>query len=124
MSAPKAPACANNRRKSASKQITELRRPDGKGPDHGATSLPLIGTAYCYLNVKLMARTAQRLGRTEDQKHYTELADRIRSALNERFLNTQTAQYESATQTSYVLPVAFGLVPDEILPRSHSEPRG
>jgi alpha-L-rhamnosidase len=27
--------------------------------------------------------------------------------------NPQTAQYESATQTSYVLPLAFGMVPDE-----------
>jgi alpha-L-rhamnosidase len=90
---------------------------DGKGNDHGATSLPLIGTAYCYLNVKLMARTARRLGKTEDEKHYTDLAAKIRDAFNQRFFNSQTAQYESATQTSYVVPLAFGMVPDESRPR-------
>ena len=90
---------------------------DGKGGDEGATSHPLIGTAYCYLNVKLMARAAQRLGKTEDEKHYTDLAARIRDGFNQRLFNPQTAQYESATQASYVLPLAFGLVPEESRPR-------
>ena len=93
---------------------------DGKehdGKDRGATSRPLIGTAYCYLNVKLMARAAQRLGKTEDEKHYTDLAAKIRDGFNRRLFNPQTAQYESATQTSYVLPLAFGLVPEDSRPR-------
>jgi alpha-L-rhamnosidase len=90
---------------------------DGKGSDRGATSKPLIGTAYCYLNVKLMAREAQRLGRTDDAEHYTALAAKIREGFNRRLFNPQTAQYESATQASYVLPLAFGLVPDESRPR-------
>jgi alpha-L-rhamnosidase len=93
---------------------------DGKnrdGKDRGATSRPLIGTAYCYLNVKLMARAAQRLGKREDEEHYTDLAARIRDGFNKRLFNPQTAQYESATQTSYVLPLAFSLVPDEFRPR-------
>jgi len=33
------------------------------------------------------------------------------------FREGETAQYEGATQTSYVLPLAFGLVPDESRPR-------
>jgi alpha-L-rhamnosidase len=90
---------------------------DGKGKDEGATSLPLIGTSYCYLNVKLMARTAQRLGKPEDEKHYTDLAAKIRDGFNQRFFNPQTSQYESATQASYVLPLAFGLVQDESRPK-------
>ncbi len=90
---------------------------DGKGKDHGATSMPLIGTAYCYLNAKLMARTADRLGKTDDEQHYAELAAGIRDGFNKRFFNPQTAQYESATQTSYVLPLAFGMVPEELRSR-------
>ena len=90
---------------------------DKKGGDVGATSHPLIATAYCYLNVKLMARAAERLGKPEDEKHYTDLAARIRDGFNQRLFNPQTAQYESATQASYVLPLAFGLVPEESRPR-------
>ena len=90
---------------------------DGKGPDHGATSQALIGTAYSYLNVKLLARTAQRLGKPDDEKYYSDLAAKIRDGFNQRFFNSQTARYESATQTSYVLPLAFGLVPEDSRPR-------
>jgi alpha-L-rhamnosidase len=60
-----------------------------------------------------MARTAQRLGKTEDEQHYSDLAAKIREGFNRRLFNPQTAQYEGATQTSYVLPLAFGLVPEE-----------
>jgi alpha-L-rhamnosidase len=87
---------------------------DARGPDNGSTSRPLVGTAYCYINAKLMARTAQRLGKTEDAQHYIEAAAEIREGFNNRFLNPQTAKYESETQTSYVLPLAFGLVPDDL----------
>ena len=90
---------------------------DGKGHDSGATSKPLVGTAYCYLNVKLMARAAQRLGMAQDEKHYADLAAKIRQGFNKRLFNPQTARYESATQASYVLPLAFGLVPDQSRPR-------
>src|SRR5262249_4392777 len=85
--------------------------------DSGTTSKPLIGTAYCYLNIRLMARAAARLGNKADEQHYSELAARVRDAFNQRFFHSQNAQYESATQTSYVLPLAFGLVPDESRPR-------
>jgi alpha-L-rhamnosidase len=86
---------------------------DARGSDKGATSPPLIGTAYCYLNVKLLARAARRLGKTEDEEHYSDLCAKIRAGFNQRLFNPQTAQYESASQTSYVLPLAFGLVPEE-----------
>jgi len=90
---------------------------DGRHPDTGSTSKPLVGTAYCYLNAKLMARTAQRLDKSEDQEHYAEAAANIRVGFNKRFLNPRTATYESETQTSYVLPLAFGLVPDDLRPK-------
>jgi alpha-L-rhamnosidase len=61
-----------------------------------------------------MARSAQRLGRSQDAECYAEVAGRVRDGFNKRFLNPQTAKYESETQTSYVLPLAFGLVPDDL----------
>jgi len=87
---------------------------DARHPDTGSTSRPLVGTAYCYLNARLMARTAQRLGRAEDEKQYADVAAKIFQGFNNRFLNRQTAKYESETQTSYVLALAFGLVPEDL----------
>ena len=79
--------------------------------------MALIGTAYCYLNVKLMARTAQRLGKTQDQEHYAEIASKICDGFNQRLFDRSTAQYDSGTQTSYVLPQAFGMVAEEFRSR-------
>jgi alpha-L-rhamnosidase len=90
---------------------------DARHRDTGSTSKPLVGTAYCYLNAKLMARTAQRLGKAENEKQYTEVAAKIREGFNNRFLNRQTAKYGSETQTSYVLALAFGLVPEDLRPK-------
>ena len=73
---------------------------DGKGSDRGATSRPLIGTAACYLNTKLMARGEQRPGKRDDEKHYTDLAARIRDGSNQRLFNRLTAQCDGAAQAS------------------------
>lgn len=77
----------------------------------GATSRSLISTSYHYNNVLLASRIAKLLGKTEDEIHYAELANNIKTGFNDRFFDPKTNTYESKTQTSYVLPLAFGLVP-------------
>ena len=86
----------------------------GRGkPVQGATSRPLMGTAYFYRNCRIVERAARLLGHTDDQKYFAALADRVRAAFNQRFFDAASGTYESKTQCSYVLPLAFGLVPDE-----------
>ena len=83
----------------------------GEREPTGATSRPLISTSYYYNNVMITASIAQLLGKTEDEIYYTNLSERIKAGFNNRFFDPQTNTYESATQCSYVLPLAFGLVP-------------
>lgn len=84
----------------------------GNGRNAGSTSRPLIGTAYFYRNCRIVERAAMVLGKTEDEQRFRELAERVREGFNRRFFNSQTKMYESETQCSAVLPLAFGLVPD------------
>ncbi len=79
----------------------------------GATSGALISTSYYYNNVMITARIANLLGKAEDENYYANLARRIKVGFNNRFFDSKTNTYESATQCSYVLPLAFGLVPPE-----------
>ena len=81
--------------------------------NHGATSRPLMGTAYLYNNCRIVERGARILGKSEDEKYFKKLADRIHVGFNRRFFDKKTGAYESATQCSSVLPLAFGLVPKE-----------
>jgi alpha-L-rhamnosidase len=81
--------------------------------NHGATSRPLMGTAYLYNNCRIVERAARILNKTDDEKYFRQLADRIYAGFNRRFFDAKTGTYESETQCSSVLPLAFGLVPKD-----------
>ncbi|HET6453434.1 MAG TPA: alpha-L-rhamnosidase C-terminal domain-containing protein, partial [Armatimonadota bacterium] len=53
------------------------------------------------------------LGRNDDATRYNDLADHVRVAFNAKFFNSMTDVYDNGTQTSSVLPLAYGLVPDD-----------
>jgi alpha-L-rhamnosidase len=59
-----------------------------------------------------MEQYATLLGKTDDAKRYASLADEFKTAFNAKFLKRELGQYDNGTQTSCVLPLAFGLVPD------------
>ncbi len=78
------------------------------------TSGSLMSTAVFYHDLRLMARSARLLGKkTADAEHFETLAARIKVAFNHRFYNAELGCYDNGTQTSCVLPLAFGLVSDE-----------
>jgi alpha-L-rhamnosidase len=91
--------------------------PDADGKlrryEFGATSGPLISTAYHYNNCRIMERMAGILGKTTDQQQYADLAAKVKTGFNNRFFDPKTGKYWSGTQCAYVLPLAFGMVPDE-----------
>ena len=76
------------------------------------TDRALLATAYFYADARLMARYAARLGLAEDAQHFTTLAAGLKEAFNKRFFNASAGHYDNGSQTSCVLPLAFGLVPD------------
>jgi alpha-L-rhamnosidase len=75
---------------------------------------PLIATAFFYHDLRLMERYATLLGRTDDARQFHNQADRIKLAFNREFLDRQDGQYGNGTQTSGILPLAFGLTPDDM----------
>lgn len=78
------------------------------------TDTTLLATAYFYHDCKLMENYATMLGKDADAQQYGGLADKLKAAFNDKFLDRAKGQYSNGTQTSCVLPLAFGLVPDEM----------
>ena len=76
------------------------------------TDKALLATAYFYHDARLMARYATLLGKSEDAQRFTDLAEKLKAAFNGKFFHADTGQYDNGSQTSCVLPLAFGLVPD------------
>ncbi|HYG33944.1 MAG TPA: family 78 glycoside hydrolase catalytic domain [Clostridia bacterium] len=77
------------------------------------TDKALLATAYFYKDALLMAQYAKVLGKPADVKHFQMLAEELNKAFNDKFYNAEAGYYDNGSQTSCVLPLAFGLVPPE-----------
>lgn len=85
---------------------------DGSQRREGATSKELIGTAFYAHSARLMERIAGILGKPEDASRYRELWMEARAAFRRRFVEAD-GTVAGGTQTSYVLALAFDLLPEE-----------
>ncbi|HET7626583.1 MAG TPA: glycoside hydrolase family 78 protein [Verrucomicrobiae bacterium] len=81
------------------------------------TDKTLLATSFFYHDYRLMAGYAKMLGKTDDARTFERQAEKIKATFNEKFLDRERGQYSNGTQTSCVLPLAFGLVPDEFKAR-------
>jgi len=77
------------------------------------TSSAVIGTAYFYTELKLMAKFAKLLGKEQDAVEYLKKAEVMKIAFNDNFLDKANVQYSNNSHTTNILALAFGLVPDE-----------
>ena len=78
------------------------------------TDKALLATSYFYYDLRLMGKYAKQLGKTEDAARWEKLAEDFKVAFNKKFLDRKKDQYSNGTQTSCLLPLAFGLVPDDM----------
>ena len=76
------------------------------------TPIALTVTAEYYWQVTVISQIADILGKSEDAKRFSELAEKIKNAFNLKFLNQTTNQYGSGSQTSNALPLYVKLVPE------------
>ncbi len=85
---------------------------DGTDPTddrQGGTPKDLIGTAFFQYSASLVSRMARAVGRDADAARYADLASRVRAAFRKRFVSAD-GLLAGATQTSFVLPLHFGLL--------------
>jgi alpha-L-rhamnosidase len=73
----------------------------------------LLSSAYFYEDLHLMGRAASLLGKEDDARQFAEQAEALKGAFNRHFFDATTGKYSNDSQTSSVLPLAFGIVPPE-----------
>jgi alpha-L-rhamnosidase len=74
----------------------------------------LIASAYYYKLLSYMQRFAKLTGKDADIKEYTELADKMRTAFQNKFYNSTRHNYSNNTITANLLPLYFGICPDSL----------
>jgi alpha-L-rhamnosidase len=74
----------------------------------------LISSAFYYQLLGIMKKFAKIASADSDIEHYNDLSERISKAFNAKYLNAATNTYANNTVTANVLPLAFGLVPENL----------
>lgn len=85
-------------------------------PD-GHTEHDFIATAYFAYSSSLLSKAAGVLGKKEDEKYYSEVFEKIKKVFNHEYV-TPAGRIGTNSQTSYVLPLMFGLLPDDVRPKA------
>ncbi|WBQ02820.1 alpha-L-rhamnosidase [Kribbella sp. CA-293567] len=91
--------------------------PDGPPPEDRR----LTGTAYLHRAVVAAAEIGEILGHPEEVDRLRKAARELADGLNRAFLDREAGSYRTASdpdyrQTSNALPLAFGLVPSDLVP--------
>ncbi len=71
----------------------------------------LTATAHFFQAAKLSERLARVLGRTREAERHAALAERIRQAFSDRFLEPGTGRFDIGTQACQATALYMGLVP-------------
>ncbi len=80
----------------------------------GDTSKLLLGTAFYAHNAQILADAARVLGKTADARNYAAETDGIKTAFTAHYFDADSKlRHATETQTSYILAIAFDLIPFE-----------
>ena len=71
----------------------------------------VVSTFYYYYDARIVAEVAELLGKPEDAKFYSELADKIRRAFIEKFFDSESNKVGNGSQTCHALALFLDLVP-------------
>ena len=83
------------------------------GPKHPGvaqlTPIALTATAFYFQDAEIMSRAAALLGKTDDAKQFSGLAENIRAAFNGKFYNETNHFYATDSQTANSIPLVMGI---------------
>jgi alpha-L-rhamnosidase len=79
----------------------------------GYTSPDMIATMFYAYSAKLLAQAAEVLGKKDDVQTYNNIFDKVKEAFNRNYV-TAEGRIASESQTSYVLALHFGLLPEAL----------
>jgi hypothetical protein len=76
------------------------------------TPVALTATAFYFEDANILSRAAGLLGKSDDAKFYSGLAENIRVAFNRRFYDATSRVYATGSQCANAVPLVFGICDD------------
>lgn len=84
-------------------------------PVKSRSNLELTSSIYFYVDADILAKAAKLFGKENDYKIYDALRKKIKSAINDKFLNRGTGMYASGTQTELSTALHWKIVPEDMI---------
>jgi alpha-L-rhamnosidase len=81
------------------------------------TTPGVLSTSFLYYDLCLMQRYARMLEKPADATRFGALADQLNAGLQKKYYRPDLGYYDNGSQTSCVLPLAFGMVPNDLRTR-------
>lgn len=82
-------------------------------PVKSTSNLELTSSVYFFVDATILASAAKLFGKEADFQKYQILANKIKLAINDKFLDQEKGIYASGTQTELSVPLHWGVVPEE-----------
>ena len=76
------------------------------------TTSGVTATAIDYQDLRVLERTADLLGKSDESRAFRQQAESVRSAFNARFFDAARHRYDKGSQTAQAMPLVVGLVPE------------
>ncbi|MBS7566502.1 family 78 glycoside hydrolase catalytic domain [Mucilaginibacter sp. Bleaf8] len=86
-------------------------------PVKSSSPLEYTSSVYYFVDANILAKAARLLGKQDDYSYYSKLANKIKEAINNKYLNKAAALYGSGLQTELSVALQWGIVPDELKAR-------
>lgn len=75
------------------------------------TPKTVTATSIYYYDLQLIAKTAKKLGFEKDLYKYTKLAEKVRTALLEKYYEQKSGSFSTGSQTAYAMSLYTGIIP-------------
>lgn len=83
-------------------------------PVKSKAPVELTSSIYYFVDATILSKTAKLFGKEDDYMQYSALAEKIKNAINAKYLDKETGIYGNGIQTELSAPLFWGVVPDEL----------
>ena len=83
-------------------------------PVKSESPLEYTSSVYYYADAVILAKAAKLFGKTNDFEMYSTLAEKIKKAINDKYLNRSEGIYGTGLQTELSVALLWGIVPEEL----------
>ena len=84
-------------------------------PVKSRSNKEFTSSVYFYVDTKILATAAKLFNKQDDYTYYTALAEKIKEAVNNKYLNKETGIYAGGSQTELSVPLQWKIVPEDMI---------